>query len=159
MSLYLQLYLLFLVNNGVAILKKKRAYMMENHRDLFARCLAKPLPPPSAYPDTPEGSQRYRTEYSLRRFEIDDATRSAAKCECCGYVGLRNGIFTEFTDDIFPYSYRKRKFVFKRYFSGQHPPGHPNWYYVYLEKRSKRETDEILNNVCSRCIKPMSGSR
>ena len=51
--------------------------MLADYRDVFARCLAKPLPPFEAYEATVEGTQRYQTDYALRRFQIDDATRCA----------------------------------------------------------------------------------
>ena len=134
-----------------------RAVMIEQHLDIFKRCCAKPLPPPGAYAQTPEGTQRYKTEYALRRFEIDDSTRAAVKCPCCHYVGLRNGVFSSATSERFPPPYRQQKFVFRRVCTGTPPVGRRNYYYIYLRKSQARPQDELLSDVCSKCIDPMRG--
>ena len=72
--------------------------MLADYRDVFARCLAKPLPPFEAYGATAEGTQRYQTDYALRRFQIDGATRCAVKCPCCLHVGLQNGEWSFLSD-------------------------------------------------------------
>ena len=88
--------------------------MLADYRDVFARCLAKPLLPFEAYEAMVEGTQRYQTDYALRRFQIDYATRCAIKCPCCLYVGLRNLVFSQTSNERFPVKARRIKHVFCR---------------------------------------------
>jgi hypothetical protein len=130
--------------------------MLRDHRGVFARCIFKPLPLFDDYPRTAAGEQRYKTEYALRRFQIDDATREAVKCSCCSFVGLRKGVFSTAASDLFPPLYRQTKFVYRRLV--EPPAGSSPFYYVYLFRRQARANDvEVRGSVCSSCIAPMRG--
>ena len=136
-----------------------RSIMMRDHRDVFARCFFKPLPLFHHYPSTAAGEQRYKTEYALRRFQIDDATRETVKCSCCSFVGLRKGMFSAAASDLFPPSYRQTKFVYRRPVP-QSLPGSSPFHYVYLFRRQARADDvEVPGPVCSSCIAPMRGGK
>ena len=149
----------FLDSQALKDFKHLRAVMLREHRDVFARCIANPLPQFRDYPSNAAGIQKYKTEYALRRFQVDDATRSAAKCACCSYVGLRKGVFTASSSDIFPPSYRQTKFVYQR------PVARPivggsAYCFVYQFRRQAKPGDvEVEGPVCSYCIAPMRGAK
>ena len=133
--------------------------MIRDHRDVFARCFFKSLPLFDDFPRTAAGEQRYKTQYALRRFQIDDATREAVKCSCCSFVGLRKGIFSAAASDLFPPSYRQTKFVYRRQVA-QPIAGCSPFHYVYLFRRQARANDEeVRGPVCSSCIAPMRGGK
>lgn len=133
--------------------------MLRDHRDVLARCIANPLPQFQYYPSNAAGLQKYKTEYALRRFQIDDATRSAAKCACCSYVGLRKGVFTAASSDTFPPSFRQTKFVYQRPVA-QPAAGGCSFYFVYQFRRQAKPGDiEVSDPVCSNCIAPMRGGK
>ena len=131
--------------------------MLQDNREVFARCCANPLQHPEQYEQTPVGLQQYKTHYALRRFQIDDATRKAVQCPCCLYVGMRHGVFTQSTNERFPPKLHQKKFVYRRPFTGAPPPGRGSHYFVYQCKRLARQTDVLLDDVCSQCINPMRG--
>ena len=91
-------------------LKVVRMTMITDHKDMYQRLLSKLLP--LATDARPPGPVTLQTEYSLRRFQVNDMTMGASQCEICTRTSTTQGVFMEKASDTFPRSYHQRKFVY-----------------------------------------------
>jgi hypothetical protein len=88
--------------------------------------------------------QEVKVDYAIRRFEIDIGTFKVLICDCCGVLGIAEGVFSrKYGSGKFPSTRTPKKFVYR----------FPDKTYKYL-KPSELEVgvqSEKMKTVCRCC--------